>query len=64
VADFSTAIRLAPDSPQAYFFRANMYRHHLNKPDKAAADYRKACALGHPLACQELEKMGLKPEGK
>ncbi len=58
VADFSIAIRLAPDSPHAYFFRANMYRHHLGEPDKAAADYRRACALGHPLSCQELEKMG------
>jgi tetratricopeptide (TPR) repeat protein len=60
VADFSTAIRLAPNSPQAYFFRGNMYRFHLNEPDKAVADYRKGCALGHPLCCQELQKMGMK----
>lgn len=61
VADFSTAIRLAPDSPHAYFFRANMYRHHLGQPDKALADYRQACKLGHPLSCRELEKLGVKP---
>ena len=60
VADFSTAIRLAPDSPHAYFFRGNMYRFHLHQPDKAIADYKKACALGHPLSCQELQKMGVK----
>ncbi len=60
VADFSTAIRLAPDSPHAYFFRGNMYRHHLGELDKAIADYKKSCALGFPLACGELEKLGVK----
>ncbi len=60
VADFSTAIRLAPDSPHAYFFRGNMYHYHLSEPDKAAADYRRACQLGHPLSCRELEKLGVK----
>jgi tetratricopeptide (TPR) repeat protein len=64
VADFSTAIRLAPDSPLAYFFRGNIYRHHLGEMDKAVADYRKGCQLGHSLCCQELEKLGLKPAGK
>ena len=64
VADFSIAIRLAPESPHAYFFRANMYRHHLGEPQKAIADYQKACKLGHSLSCGELEKMGVKPEGK
>jgi Tfp pilus assembly protein PilF len=58
VSDFSTAISLAPDSPHAYFFRGNIYRYHLGEMDKAIADYRKACALGHPLSCQELEKLG------
>jgi tetratricopeptide (TPR) repeat protein len=58
VSDFSTAISLAPDLPQAYFFRGNIYRYHLGEMDKAIADYRKACALGHPLSCLELEKLG------
>jgi Tfp pilus assembly protein PilF len=60
VSDFSTAISLAPDSPHAYFFRGNIYRYHLGEMDKAIADYRKACALGHPLSCLELEKLGAK----
>jgi tetratricopeptide (TPR) repeat protein len=60
VADFSTAIRLGPDLPHAYFFRGNIYRHHLGQEKKAVADYQKACKLGHPLACQELEKLGAK----
>ncbi len=64
VADFSTAIRLHPDCPMSYFFRGNMYRYHLKEPDKAIADYKKACALGSPLCCGELEKMGVKPEKK
>jgi tetratricopeptide (TPR) repeat protein len=60
VADFSMAIRLAPDSPYAYFFRGNMYRFHLDQKELAIADYRRACTLGFPLACQELEKLGVK----
>ena len=60
VEDFSTAIRLAPDSPHAYFFRGNMYRFHLGETEKAIADYKKSCALGFPLACGELEKLGAK----
>ncbi|HEY9074501.1 MAG TPA: hypothetical protein VIN67_10260, partial [Desulfobaccales bacterium] len=59
-ADFSTAILLAPDSPYAYFFRGNMYRFQLGERDLGIADYRKACALGFPLACKELEKLGVK----
>jgi tetratricopeptide (TPR) repeat protein len=60
LADFSTAIQVGPDLPHAYFFRGNVYRHHLNQPDKAIADYQQACKMGHPLACRELEKMGAK----
>lgn len=60
VNDFSTAISLAPDSPFAYFFRGNMYHFHLGQRDKAIADYKKGCALGLPLCCNELEKMGVK----
>ncbi len=56
VADFSTAIKLRPDLPHAYFFRGNLYRYHLNQPDKAMADFREGCRLGHPLCCQEVEK--------
>jgi tetratricopeptide (TPR) repeat protein len=59
-ADFSEAIRVRPDGPHAYFFRGNMYRYHLNRPQQAAADYREGCRLGHPLSCQEIEKMGEK----
>ena len=61
VADFSEAIRVKPDGVHAYFFRGNIYRYHLNQPQKAAADYRFACKEGHPLACLELEKMEEKP---
>ncbi|MBM4288581.1 MAG: tetratricopeptide repeat protein [Deltaproteobacteria bacterium] len=56
VADFSAAITLRPDLPHAYFFRGNLYRYHLNQPDKALADFKEGCRLGHPLCCQELEK--------
>ena len=60
-ADFSTAIRLQPDLAISYFFRGNIYRHHLKEPKKAIADYRKGCGLGSSLCCGELEKMGVKP---
>jgi tetratricopeptide (TPR) repeat protein len=58
--DFSTAIRLAPQAPHAYFFRGNMYRYHLDQLKKAVADYKKGCSLGHSLCCHELEKLGMK----
>lgn len=58
VADFSQAIKLRPDLPHAYFFRANLYRYHLNQPDQARSDFAQGCKLGHPLCCDELEKMG------
>jgi tetratricopeptide (TPR) repeat protein len=61
VDDFTTAIRLQPDLAIAYFFRANVYRHHLKEPEKAIADYQEGCRLGSPLCCGELEKMGVKP---
>ena len=61
VDDFSTAIRLQPDLAMSYFFRANIYRHHLGERDKAIADYQAGCRLGYPLCCGELEKMGVKP---
>ncbi len=61
VDDFTTAIRLKPDLAIAYFFRANVYRHHLKEPEKAIADYQEGCRLGSPLCCGELEKMGVKP---
>lgn len=61
VADFSTAIGLRPDLPHAYFFRANIYHHHLRDLEQAVNDYEQSCKLGFPLACQELEKLGIKP---
>jgi hypothetical protein len=61
VADFSTAIKLRPDLPHAYFFRGNLYRYHLNQPAKARADFKEGCRLGHPLCCQE-EKKAAEPE--
>jgi len=61
VADFSTAIHLQPDLAISYFFRGNIYRHHLKEPAKAMADYQKGCSLGSTLCCGELEKMGVKP---
>jgi len=61
VADFTAAIRLQPDLAISYFFRGNIYRHHLKEPEKAIADYRQGCRLGSSLCCGELEKMGVKP---
>jgi tetratricopeptide (TPR) repeat protein len=61
VADFSTAIKLRPDLAISYFFRGNIYRHHLGEPEKAKADYREGCRLGQPLCCKELEKLEGKP---
>jgi len=61
VADFSTAIKLRPDLAISYFFRGNIYRHHLGEPEKAKADYREGCRLGQPLCCGELGKMEGKP---
>lgn len=61
--DFSTAIKLRPDLPHAYFFRGNLYLHHMNQPDKALVDFKEGCRLGHPLCCQEVEKLaGNEPE--
>jgi tetratricopeptide (TPR) repeat protein len=62
VDDFTTAICLRPNLAISYFFRGNIYRHHLNQRDKAIADYQEGCRLGNPLCCRELEKMGIKPE--
>lgn len=64
VEDFSKAIQLRPDLPLSYFFRGNLYLHHLKERDKAIADYREGCKLGHPLCCQELEKLGVEVPGK
>jgi hypothetical protein len=58
------AIRLKPDLALSYFFRGNIYQHHLGDRAKAAADYREGCRLGASLCCEELEKMGGKPETK
>lgn len=58
IADFSQAIRLRPDLPHAYFFRGNLYRYHLQQPEQARADFARGCQLGHPLCCEELEKLG------
>jgi len=61
VDDFTTALRLQPDLAISYFFRANIYQHHLGERDKAIADYQAGCRLGSSLCCGELEKMGVKP---
>lgn len=61
VADFTRAIRVGPDQPLAYFFRGNVYLHHLHQKDKAMADYRRGCELGHSLCCNELEKLQPRP---
>ena len=62
VADFSQAIQLRPDLPHAYFFRGNLYRYHLQEPEKARADFSEGCRQGHPLCCEELEKLGPAPK--
>lgn len=64
IADFSAAIKLRPDLPHAYFFRGNLYRYHLNQPQRALADFKEGCRLGHPLCCQELEKPEPPKKGK
>lgn len=64
VDDFTTAIRLKPDLSLSYFFRGNIYRHHLGQRDKAIADYQEGCRLGSSLCCGELDKMGIKTEKK
>jgi tetratricopeptide (TPR) repeat protein len=60
-AAFSTAIRLSPETPLFYFSRGEVYLRHLEKKDEAIADFKKGCALGHPLCCRELEMLGVKP---
>jgi tetratricopeptide (TPR) repeat protein len=64
VNDFTTAIQLQPDLALSYFFRGNIYRHHLKEQDKSITDFKEGCRLGSTLCCGELEKMGIKPEGK
>jgi tetratricopeptide (TPR) repeat protein len=43
--DFSTAIRVAPDSPLPYFYRAKCYSRHYQYYDKALIDFNKALEL-------------------
>jgi tetratricopeptide (TPR) repeat protein len=62
VDDFTTAIHLRPNLAVSYFYRGNIYRHHLGQRDKAIADYQAGCRLGNSLCCNELEKLGVKPE--
>ncbi len=59
-AAFGTAIRLSPETPFFYFARGEVYLHHLDSRDKAKADFKKGCDLGHSLCCRELEKMAPK----
>jgi tetratricopeptide (TPR) repeat protein len=61
VAAFTTALGLNPESPLFYFARGQIYRYHLNQPDKARADFEAGCRLDHPLCCRELEKMTQQP---
>jgi tetratricopeptide (TPR) repeat protein len=61
VDDFTKAISMKPDLAISYFFRANIYQHHLGEREKAIADYQRGCRLESPLCCGELEKMGVKP---
>lgn len=56
----STAIRLSPKTALFYFARGQIYLRHLNLRDKALADFKKGCDLGHPLCCRELEMLEAK----
>jgi len=56
--DFGTAIQLRPDLPKPYFHRGNLYFYHLQEKEKALADYREACRLGHSPSCLQLTKLG------
>jgi len=51
----STAIRLSPQTALFYFARGEIYLRHLDDREKAKADFKKGCDLGHPLCCRELE---------
>jgi tetratricopeptide (TPR) repeat protein len=62
VADMSKAIQLNPEGPLFYFARGQIYFRHLDEKAKGMADFQKGCQLGHPLCCQELEKMDIKPK--
>jgi tetratricopeptide (TPR) repeat protein len=64
VDDFTTAISMQPELALSYFFRGNIYRHHLGQQDKAIADYQAGCRLGSSLCCGELEKLGVKPANR
>jgi len=43
--DYSTAIKVAPDSPYPYFYRAKCYSQHCMFYNKALADFNKALEL-------------------
>ncbi len=58
VDDFTTAIRLKPDLAISYFFRGNIYRHHLGEREKAIADYKEAAAWGVPSAAGSWKRWG------
>jgi tetratricopeptide (TPR) repeat protein len=46
IAEYTEAIRLAPDDNDNYYFnRAQLYRHHTREYDKAIADYKESIRL-------------------
>lgn len=53
----STAIRLSPQTALFYFARGEIFLRHLEDREKALADFKKGCDLGHPLCCRELEML-------
>jgi tetratricopeptide (TPR) repeat protein len=61
VADMGSAIELNPEGPLFYFARGQIYLHHLNDQEKGLADLQHGCRLGHPLCCQEFDKIKNKP---
>jgi len=58
----STAIRLSPETPLFYFARGEIYLRHLDSREKALADFKKGCDLGHPLCCHEVKILEAKKD--
>jgi len=58
----STAIRLSPQTALFYFTRGEIYLRHLDSREKALADFKKGCDLGHPLCCHELKILEAKKD--
>ena len=57
LADLNQALQLSPNSAAAYNHRGTVYQA-LRQPEKALADWRKACELGLGSTCEWLKQTG------